>query len=66
MLHRAGEYSERQLAEVAKGYIPIFLRNADDEVCYVPYYDDDDMVEKNVKFVKVLSQWVYVGNSQFA
>lgn len=66
MLHRSGDFSEEQLAEVAKSYIPIFLRHENDGVCYVPYYDDDDKKEKAVKFVKVLGQWVYADNSQFS
>lgn len=66
MLHRSGDFSERELAQVAKSYIPLFLRKAEDEICFVPYYDDDDRKEKSVKFVKVLSQWVYTENSQFS
>jgi hypothetical protein len=51
MLHRDGDFEEWQLAEIAKGYIPLYLRNPDDKVCYVEYKDVPSGKIKHIKFV---------------
>jgi hypothetical protein len=63
MLHRAGDFEEWQLAEVARKYIPLYLKKGDG-VCYVPYIDDPTGEKKFIKYAWLNEQWVYVDNSQ--
>jgi hypothetical protein len=66
MLHRDEDFQEWQLAEAAKEYIPLYLRNPEDRVCYVEYRDVPTNSIKHVKFVYLNDQWVYADNSQFS
>lgn len=66
MLHRDRDFEEADLVYKARDYICLHLRKENDEVVYVPYKDEPSGQIKHIKFVKVLSQWCYVGNSQFA
>lgn len=65
MLHRDEDFEEWQLAELARDYIPMYLRKPDDKVCYVEYKDVPTNSIKHVKFVyEEAVGWVYVDNSQ--
>jgi hypothetical protein len=67
MLHRDGDFEEWQLARVAKSYIPVYLKNEGDKVCYVPY---KDVPSGKVKYIKYIYEdaagWIYADNSQNA
>jgi hypothetical protein len=64
MLYREGDFEEWKLAEAAQKYIPDYLKNEDDTVCYVPYKDVPTRTVKYIKFALLNGQWVYVDNSQ--
>lgn len=65
MLHRDEDFEEWELAEIAKDYIQLHLRNPDDKICFVPYKDIPSGQTKHVKFVyEEATGWMYVDNSQ--
>jgi hypothetical protein len=67
MLHRDGDFEEWQLAEMARNYIPLYLKKKDDKVCFVEYRDVPSGKNKFIKFVyEEAIGWVYVDNSQHA
>lgn len=63
MLHRDGTFDEWQLAEAARKYIPIYVKDHD-TTCLVPYKDLPTGEIKFVQFEYLNQQWVYVDNDQ--
>jgi hypothetical protein len=64
MLHFKGDFEQYQVAKACKKYIPLFLKKKGDQLCYVPYWDDNQAKKRYIKFALLAGEWIYVDNSQ--
>jgi hypothetical protein len=65
MIRREGDFEEWELAESAFRFIPLYLREKDDQIFYIPYLDVPSGEKKHIKYAfEPAIGWVYVDNSQ--